>query len=277
MLKHVVLLGVLDKLAKKPKNFFILDTHAGEGLYHIENSEHADDNVAMHITGVDIQSAIVARYKSLIQPYLAQSKYPGSPALISDFVRAHCEQKVSFHANELGKVPVENLTEVLRRRAHIHNKDAFQVMSQLLPPQPRRGALLIDPPYEQASEYMQVANAIAKAYSVWHTGICMLWYPLLTPMRVNRKTGQREVNEKAAYSAQLIATLSDRIDHSILDVRLHIADKETYSGMYGSGMCIINPPWQLDEDISLALKDISNMLAPQPNVSTEIQWLREPR
>jgi len=35
VVKHVGLVEILEALARKPAPFFVLDTHAGAGLYHL--------------------------------------------------------------------------------------------------------------------------------------------------------------------------------------------------------------------------------------------------
>ncbi|MEM0912533.1 MAG: 23S rRNA (adenine(2030)-N(6))-methyltransferase RlmJ [Pseudomonadota bacterium] len=277
MLKHIVLLGVLAQVAKKPKNFFVLDTHAGEGLYNIGETEHADDVAAQDFVNASPLSDIGKMYQRYISPYMQQHRYPGSPVIIKDFIRDSCAQKVSFHANELSNDVYNRLSEELSSRCFVHNKNAFDIVVQLLPPQPRRGLLLIDPPYEQAIEYSQVVESITSAYSVWPTGIYLLWYPLLSPQRLNRKTQQKEENQKAHLTSHMLATLGQRIAHSILDVRMADADKDQCSGMYGSGVCIINPPWKVDELIASALQDAQKLMTSLPNVVTELNWLKAPR
>ncbi len=280
VLKHAVLLGALEQLAQKPKNFFVLDTHAGEGLYDIGAETKADENVAVYIKSLQSKQSIVNTYDYLLSAFHEQHKYPGSPMLIKMFIERYCQQKVSFHANELAKIPYERLADALGSSAFVHNKNAFDIILQLLPPQPRRGLLIFDPPYEQSIEYKQVYEAVINAYKLWPTGVFLIWYPLLSPRRVDRKTGRKELNNKSGLSEDLLLRLCQKIEHSILDVRLTLAEKDGDMSMYGSGVCIINPPWKLEQEITSALHEIKRMFSLigtfTHSADTQVQWLKKP-
>ena len=49
VLKHVVLLGLIDALKRKDAPFFVLDTHAGRGRYDLESVEAGKTEEAQKI------------------------------------------------------------------------------------------------------------------------------------------------------------------------------------------------------------------------------------
>ena len=88
--------------------------------------------------------------------------YPGSPALIRALLRpddrlACCELHAEDHA-------------ALRRRfagdpaVAVHRRDAWEALAALLPPQPRRGLVLLDPPYEAPDELDRLAAETRERY-----------------------------------------------------------------------------------------------------------------
>jgi 23S rRNA (adenine2030-N6)-methyltransferase len=44
--------------------------------------------------------------------------------------------------------------------------------------------------------------------------------------------------------------------------------------MYGSGMCILNPPWQLDSDLHEILETLQEKLPGDNNRLSKVEWLK---
>ena len=99
-----------------------------------------------------------------------------------------------------------------------------------MPPLPRRGVVLIDPSFEEKSDYSTVVIALKDALTRFATGTYMLWYPQLS----------------RADSQRLPAILKTLPAKSWLHVALSVcAPAEDGFGMRGSGLFILNPPWTL--------------------------------
>ena len=111
--------------------------------------------------------------------------------------------------------------------------------------------MLIDPSYELKSDYVDVAKAVAEGIKRCSTLTYAIWYPI-----VNRE-----------YVAQLIGNLQDANVGTLLQIELSV-DADSHSlaskgkGMVGSGMLVINAPWQLDEKAESVLPWLVNELAP---------------
>jgi 23S rRNA (adenine2030-N6)-methyltransferase len=56
--------------------------------------------------------------------------------------------------------------------------DGYALLKALLPPEERRGLVLIDPPYESLEELKTMLQCFTDAYRRWPGGIFLLWYPI---------------------------------------------------------------------------------------------------
>src|SRR5690606_22425373 len=102
----------------------------------------------------------------------------------------------------------------------------------LLPPIEKRGLVLIDPSYEEKKEYQQVVDHLLALHKRFATGIYALWYPVVEQDRIER------------LQRQLVRSGIRRIDV----YELYRDREQRQVGMNGSGMIVINPPWQLREE-----------------------------
>jgi 23S rRNA (adenine2030-N6)-methyltransferase len=94
VLKHVVLMMLIDHLKKKPAPFFFLDTHAGRGLYDL--SEAQSQRSGEYKNGIgrlldaprgtlpDEATAYVQLVRASAGPeHSAITAYPGSPLIVA--------------------------------------------------------------------------------------------------------------------------------------------------------------------------------------------------
>ena len=56
--------------------------------------------------------------------------------------------------------------------------DGWLALPAFVPPNERRGLVLIDPPFEEKDEFERLAAGFAQAFAKWPTGSYMLWYPV---------------------------------------------------------------------------------------------------
>jgi 23S rRNA (adenine2030-N6)-methyltransferase len=266
VLKHVVLLGLLEALKRKDGAVFVLDTHAGRGHYPLQGAQatktdEATSGVARMLAGFgrDCPPAI-ARYLAAIRahnPDGALRKYPGSPLLIADALRAQdrlacCE----LQSDEGGALQALFARD---SRVGVHLRDGYAALSALLPPKEKRGLVLIDPPYEaQLAEFDHVIAGLRAALGRWPNGILALWYPI----KLRRSLGSF-LRRAAALPAKdiVLAELMVRPDDSPLR-------------MNGSGMLIVNPPWQFDRELVATLPLLRDTLQ-QDAGSWRLDWLKQ--
>src|SRR6266481_413501 len=186
VIKHIVLVRILVYLQEKPAAFRVIDTHAGAGRYDLE-SEQARRGGAW-LTGIAriMQSRFSETTLPLVKPYLdivrafnphpALTAYPGSPLI----ARALLRPQDRLTACEVEPNARKDLIDALRRdaQARVVDLDGWMALSAFLPPNERRGLVLIDPPFEAKDEFERIAAGFAEAFAKWPTGSYLLWYPV---------------------------------------------------------------------------------------------------
>ena len=196
VVKHVVLTRVLGYLHDKPAAFRLIDTHAGAGRYDLTGEEAQRSGEWRHGIAKLLSADLDAAAAALLKPYLdiVQSHnapgeltaYPGSPLIARALLRPQdrltaCELEAGAH---------RELVAALRhdRQARVVKIDGWTALSAYVPPQERRGIVLIDPPFEQVDEFDRLAAGFAAAFAKWPSGIFMLWYPLKDARAAGRMT-----------------------------------------------------------------------------------------
>jgi len=254
--KHVVLLELLEHLHKKSSPFYVLDTHAGRGSYDLRSEAALRSGEWRQGIG---RLRAIESLPSNLRAFLALNadahEYHGSPYLIAamlrendraTFVEQHPEEAAALR-NTLGK----------RRHVSVLAEDGYAALKAHLPPKENRGLVLIDPPYESATEFADVARALHTAHERWSNGIYCAWYPL-------KPGGAEERLHRMLVGTGIKKTLLCEFSIRPVDSPL---------GLNGSGLIIINPPWQLDEQLRTILPQLNSMLAPERNGNVRIEWL----
>src|SRR5579862_8443797 len=189
VVKHVALLGLIASLLRKDTPFCYIDTHAGRGYYDLF-SEFAS-KTKEYLGGIEkiIEHAnpppLVKAYLNCIHQLnneLSQSQYaslhyyPGSPMIVRHFLRPHDR----VIACELQSEEYQALRTLCAgdKQMTAHHMDGFVSLKSLLPPQERRGLVLIDPPYENPDEFTRIVQSLPLAIKKWETGIYAIWYPI---------------------------------------------------------------------------------------------------
>ena len=94
--KHVVLLALLERLQQKPAGIFVLDTHAGIGLYDLSAPQAVktgewQSGIGRFMAAADAcDDPLLGRYRSEVDRINGGGSlqlYPGSPRLIADLLR----------------------------------------------------------------------------------------------------------------------------------------------------------------------------------------------
>ncbi len=263
VLKHVVLLAIVDALKRKDSPFCVIDTHAGRGQYMLQG-EHAG------ATG-EAQSGIVRLFvlKGLpvvLQAYLKRVQadnpvgalvtYPGSPLLVAQAMRAQdrllaCE----LHPDEARALATLFKSDA---RVQVMNRDGYGAVKAMVPPRERRGLVLIDPPYEsQDEEFVPILQSLKDGLERWSTGCFALWYPI--------KRG-RTLQPFFRKAARLPCK-------SLLRIELLVRPDDSPLRLNGSGMLVFNPPWQLDQALAPALPVLARLLGEQ-QPDGRMDWLK---
>lgn len=261
MLKHIVQSLILNSLQQKEKPFVYHDTHSGVGRYDLthEWSEKTGE-YKQGIARVWQQDNIPAELDSYLDAIrqLNQGEtlryYPGSPRV----ARAHLREQDRMVLTELHPSDYPLLEQEFHRdrQVSIYKEDGFARLKASLPPQERRGLVLIDPPYELAKEYGDVVRAIAHSYKRWATGIYAIWYPVVNRCDID----------------DMLEGLQGLEIRKILQIELGVAPDTNERGMTASGMIVINPPWTLESQMQTILPFLKQAIAPATG-HYKVEWV----
>ena len=250
--KHAVLCRILHYLRAKPAAFRVIDTHAGAGLYDLAGPE-ASRGGEWH-DGIErlMAAQLAAPVAALLVPYLEVigalnergrlKTYPGSPAL----ARAWLRPQDRLIACEIEPQAAAALRQNLRGDTRIKTLeiDGWTALGAYVPPKERRGLVLVDPPFEQDSDFFRLARGLTAAHRKWATGIYALWYPI---------KGRSEPDALAKSLRRLgIAKM--------LCAELIVAPLSDPTRLNGCGLILVNPPWTLESELSVLLPALAGIL-----------------
>jgi 23S rRNA (adenine2030-N6)-methyltransferase len=254
VLKHVVLVQVLRRMAEKDKAFTLVDTHAGAGGYAL-GGRYAQKK-AEHRTGIgalwdrtDLPPA-VADYVRLVRDFNGGGRleqYPGSPGLAQMLLRA--DDRLRLY--ELHPTDERILQSYLGRRPHtkVTLGDGFDAIKSELPPPSRRGVLLIDPSYELKTDYARVLGSVREALQRFADAVVLVWVP------------QLQLLESAQLPQRLMHAADAAAPRGWLHARLTVqrADAAGF-GLIGSSMVVVNPPFTLHAALAESLPWLTDVL-----------------
>lgn len=248
LLKHAVLIQLIKALQKKDKGFCYFDTHAGAGAYDLsqgfgqQQQEHQRGIVHLLARSAHITHPALSEYLAFIRQYnqsrleaasLAPANdtdnqlrfYPGSPAIAQAFQRP----QDSLVLCDLHPQEPTSLKRLFKGKSHVavHQRDGYEAMKALLPPQQKRALVLIDPSYENKNETTQLSQSLHSALKRFPQGVYAIWYPLIEQRNlVGSLKGQSWLRQCET-----------------MDLRFNFPDSAQLGRMKASGMLIINPPW----------------------------------
>ncbi len=260
VLKHSILTVVLDAATKKPAPFVYIDTHAGAGVYQFEpesdgRAEHCGGIDRLRATDLQNPPASIVRYLDCVASFNATEAtvcYPGS-AIIATRLLRDTDRLVLC---ERHPADVDTLAHTLRAdpRVQIEFGDGYAKLKAALPPRERRGVILIDPAYELADEPIQVIDGLRNALSRFGHGVYLVWYPLHGKHdHATLKRHFRRLNPPKTLCIEL-------------DPRPPAA-----RGATGSGVLVVNPPFQTVAELGALTTFLGRTLAPGGRATCE--WL----
>ena len=266
VLKHTVLLALVEAMQAKPTPFCYVDTHAGSGNYVLDGfeakktGEHKDGIARLHPP--EKVPALLPRGRASILGAEGNEQglkhYPGSPLQVAGLLRpGDSAQLCELHTEEASK-----LRDLFRGnpQVHVHQRDGYEALKALLPPQEKRGVVLIDPPYEaQEAEFKLIEKALKEALQRWPSGVYAVWYPIKLRSQVQPfLRGLQRSEAKRVLRAELLVHPDDS------PLRLN-----------GSGMVILNAPWNLDDVLREPLRALASLLSQDRPAEWKLDWLRQ--
>jgi 23S rRNA (adenine2030-N6)-methyltransferase len=263
--KHAVLCRILLYLRAKDAAFRVIDTHAGAGVYDLTSPEasrggewHGGIEKLMATPLPKPAAELLKPYLEVIDAFNGQGQlklYPGSPA----FARAWLRRQDHLIACELEPSAAAALAHNLRRDARIKTLeiDGWTALAAYVPPKERRGLVLVDPPFEEDSDFRRLAEGLAGAHRKWTTGIYALWYPI-----------------KGRVEPDALAKRLRRLDiGKILRAELIVSPLSDPTKLNGSGLILVNPPWTLAGELTTLLPALAERLGRDGKGSFNLDWL----
>lgn len=234
--KHALLATMLARMASKPKPMSYIETHAGRGLYDL----NAPEALRTCESRAGIARALSAGWFGDDHPLMqalsevraasGPGAYPGSPRIAAGLLRpGDAMHLAELHPGEHGAL----VAAMRGTKARIYRQDGIAMAHSVCPPAPRRGLMLIDPSWENKSDYKVIPAALGKLHRKWNVGVIALWYPIL---RDNRHEAMRD-RLQSDFAGALRSEVS-------------FPPARAGHGMVGSGMFVINPPWGLNDEIA---------------------------
>ena len=265
VVKHVVLVALLQAMTRKPAPCYVQDTHAGRGVYALDSAEalhgrEFDDGIG-RIWQREDAPPMIQQYLEVVRewnPGIPSPRYyPGSPAIAQALLRRQDRLLLTeLHPQDYDELFREFHSD---KRIQIHKQDAYQGLKAFLPPAEKRGLVLIDPPYERKDEYERVVAGLKTAYAHWSNGVYAIWYPIMSRGLQTRfldaciATGIR----KQLHAEFMIAPFT------------HTQDRQ----FVGCGVVLVNPPWKVDVAIEESLRWLREPLQQHAEPNAQLTWL----
>ena len=264
VVKHSLLIAIVQALQLKPGALTLIDTHAGCGLYDLHSDEagrtgEAAEGVLRAFADanplLDHYRAAVRAVNEGVNDASGPRLYPGSPRTLAQLLRP----QDALILNEKHPEDARSLRAAMRGTlAAVHERDAYELWLALLPTRTPRGLVVVDPPYEQTDERARIATTLAAAHRKWAHGVTVIWYPLKDRAAHLRWKGQLR---------RLGIPKFMNVEHWLYD-----ADQP---GIYnGAGLFIVNPPYAFTQGLPPLLEALRTALAPEGHRGTlTAEWL----
>ena len=145
----------------------------------------------------------------------------------------------------------KHLIDALRRdgQARVVDLDGWLALPAFVPPNERRGLVLIDPSFEQKDEFERLAAGFIEAFAKWPSGSYLLWYPVKS--RRATDTLAREVANAVAAGPN---------PGKCLRLEFSVAPQQAAGPLTSTGLLIVNPPWTLAGELKTILPELEKPL-----------------
>jgi 23S rRNA (adenine2030-N6)-methyltransferase len=259
--KHALLARLITALNAKDTPYCYLDTHAGTGRYDLshawaQKAREYENGIARLWSRRDLPAELEP-YLGVVRaenPDGALRFYPGSPLLARRLARPGD----SIVLSELNPGDYEELKALFarERRTAVHLLDGYQALKAFLPPQERRGLVLLDSSFDRAREFARIAKALKQAHTRWPTGVYAVWYPVM------------EAPAMRSFTRDVTATGVRKI------LRLEMEIAPVSAGTISAcGLLVVNPPWRFDAEARALLDWLWRALSRSESGGARVEWL----
>jgi len=118
-----------------------------------------------------------------------------------------------------------------------------------VPPNERRGLVLVDPPFEARDEFERMATGFEAAFAKWPTGSYLLWYPAKS---------RRAADGLAQHVAAIAGTTTG--GGKCLRLEFSVGPQTAGAALASAGVLIVNPPWTLQGELKAILPELEKPL-----------------
>lgn len=266
VVKHLILMRLVEYLKRKPAAFRVIDTHAGIGRYDLtgeeaQRSPEWREGIARLLDrGLPPEAAALARpYLDVVRgenPDGALRVYPGSPLLVRKLLRPQDR----LFAMELHPADAETLAALFAGdvQTRVIALDGWLALGSQVPPKEKRGLVLIDPPFEEEGEFGRLVAGLVRAHKRFPQGVYALWYPL------------KDRRERDSFIGALKQTGIPKMLRAELTVRPPAEPPR----LFGAGMIVVNPPFTLESELQTLLPALAAVLAEDGEGGWRVDWIR---
>ncbi|MBI2513829.1 MAG: 23S rRNA (adenine(2030)-N(6))-methyltransferase RlmJ [Opitutae bacterium] len=270
--KHALLLQLVRAMQRKEKGFLYLDTHAGRGGYDLntttllpdgrERAPEWPEGIGRFWATANLPDDLAA-YIAAVRAFNARAGgradelqfYPGSPWIVQAALRAQDRAVLC----ELREDDAEALAIDFgrERRVSVQRMDGYTALKAMLPPPEKRALVLIDPPFENASEFADIRAGLREALARFPSGTFAIWYP---------------ITERAKSDRFLKEVADSPFAPPALCAELQIAADSAQVRMKGCGLLVLNPPWQIDQEFRRVLPVLAERLKQDAGGEARVNW-----
>lgn len=271
VVKHAVLVQLVRAMQRKGKGFVYLDTHAGRARYDLAAADQGDSLMRSpewpagigRLWNLAEAPEFAREYLWLVRDFDRRHGnlvdlprfYPGSPLLVAATLRPQ-DRMVLCEAQTAEWAALKQAMTGLQRCA-VHETDGYAALRAMLPPPERRALVLIDPPYEAQTEFIDLVAGLGEGLRRLPAGTFVVWYPLTERARI-----------EAFFNSLAVLPLPPTAV-----AELTVAGEDSPLKMRGCGLVIVNPPWQFEKEASAGLTALAGLLAQAPGASARYDWL----
>ena len=191
-----------------------------------------------------------------------RAEYPGSPLLAAALLRAQ-DRAVCLEVQAPEQRALQRALQAAGA-AHVRAEcaDGWERWSAHLPPPERRALVLIDPPYEDhAIDLGRVLDTATAMLQRLASAVICCWYPI-------KRAADLEPWKQRARAL---------FTRPVLCTELWVHRTDTRVALNGSGLLLVNPPYQFDARARLWLPELAQLLAPagEPGYAAghRLDWL----
>lgn len=233
------------------------DTHAGAGVYDLRSDEGS--TLREHDTGIgQLRRAVSLQdgpQPAAIAALLALAdentqSYPGSPCI----AQALCRESDELLLCERAEDQFDRLMQALGRddRVTALCTDGYKALRdrrQYPQAGKRRALVLIDPPYQFGSDTEQIVRLVGHLATHWRSARVAIWHPITRdPKKVERLYAQVRA-AAPAFECLAIEMRTAGRGTSDVDSMEQGGVEAVGSGMLGSGMLLVQPPFGIDTQL----------------------------